>query len=379
MANRIYNLEEVKKEASDFLNIKKDKNKTTYINYRTSINYFLYYLEFISEEDVIGTDNKEKVLEGFQGSLLKGFNYVVNDVENPVKVKPSAVNTHIRRIKTFLNRCLGLTVELAKLNVNKPKYKSLSIEEVELLIKESFNYWYLDKTNFSSEAIEKIEEVRQKNRKYYLTTEEIAELEIDVPELEKFKSNNEIAVRNATLIRFLFNTAFRINEALTLEVANVYEEGTEYYVNIHEKGKAEGVLTEVAISGTTYYMLQDYINIKTVPSDFVFSSIKASDNGKAKAFNRQNFNKAVIELASYIDIKYKGIKLNGKPINISKTVVNNSSHVFRHSKATYLLNEVKEDVVTVKEVLRHSSIDSTLIYLNPKEEAINKVRISNDI
>ena len=369
MANRTYSLEEVKK----------DKNKTTYLNYRTSINYFLYYLENISEESNIGTDNKEKVLEGLQGSLLKGFKYIVNDVEKTVKVKPSGVNTHIRRIKTFLNRCLGLTVELAKLNVTKPKYKSLTKEEVELLITESFYYWFLDKTNFSTEVIEKIEEVKQKKRTYFLTIEEIAELEIEVPELEKYKANNEIAIRNATLIRFLFNTAFRINEALTLEVANVHEEGAEYYVYIHEKGKAEGELTEVAISGTSYYMLMDYINIKSVPSDFVFSSIKASDNGKAKAFNRQNFNKAIIDLASYVDLKYKGTKLNGKPVNISKTVANNSSHVFRHSKATYLLNVKKEDVVTVKEVLRHSSIDSTLIYLNPKEEAINLVRISNDI
>ena len=379
MANRTYSLEEVKKEASDFLNIKKDKNKTTYLNYRTSINYFLYYLENISEESNIGTDNKEKVLEGLQGSLLKGFKYIVNDVEKTVKVKPSGVNTHIRRIKTFLNRCLGLTVELAKLNVTKPKYKSLTKEEVELLITESFYYWFLDKTNFSTEVIEKIEEVKQKKKTYFLTIEEIAELEIEVPELEKYKANNEIAIRNATLIRFLFNTAFRINEALTLEVANVHEEGAEYYVYIHEKGKAEGELTEVAISGTSYYMLMDYINIKSVPSDFVFSSIKASDNGKAKAFNRQNFNKAIIDLASYVDLKYKGTKLNGKPVNISKTVANNSSHVFRHSKATYLLNVKKEDVVTVKEVLRHSSIDSTLIYLNPKEEAINEVRITNDI
>ena len=29
----------------------------------------------------------------------------------------------------------------------------------------------------------------------------------------------------------------------------------------------------------------------------------------------------------------------------------------------------KEDIVTVKEILRHNSIDSTLIYLNPEEEA----------
>ena len=61
------------------------------------------------------------------------------------------------------------------------------------------------------------------------------------------------------------------------------------------------------------------------------------------------------------------------------TVKNNSSHVFRHSKATYLFNVKHEDVVTVKEILRHNNIDSTLIYLNPQEEAINKVRISKDI
>ena len=325
MANRIYNLEEVKKEASDFLKIKKARNETTFYNYRTSINYFIYYLTDIAEVNELGTENKDKLLEGFQGTLLNGFNYKVADNERTVKVKASGVNTHVRRIRTFLNKSLGLTVEVNKLPVNKPKYKSLTKEEIELHLAECSNYW----------------------------------------------SNKEVALRNETLIRFLFNTAFRINEALTLEEANVYNEGSNYFVKIHEKGKASGVLTEIAISEETYNLIKTYVNSKTVPSDFVFSSIKASDNGKAKAFKRQNFNKAIVELAYYTDSKHK--------TNISKTVENNSSHVFRHSKATYLLNTVKEDVVTVKEVLRHSSIDSTLIYLNPKEEAINLVRINNDI
>ena len=35
MANKSYNIEEVKAEASDFLKIKNDRNKTTYLNYRT--------------------------------------------------------------------------------------------------------------------------------------------------------------------------------------------------------------------------------------------------------------------------------------------------------------------------------------------------------
>ena len=333
MENRIYTIEEVKSEASDFLINKKKRNNTTYLNYRTSINYFIYYLTDIAKVNELGAFNKDKILTGFQATLLEGFNYKVAESERKIKIKPAAVNTHVRRIRTFFNKCLGLTVEVDKLKVNKPKYKSLSKEEVELLASECSNKW----------------------------------------------KNEEIAKRNETLIKFLFNTAFRINEALTLKTANVFSEDGSYYVKIHEKGKASGELTEVAISENTYKMLMDYIAIKSVPSDFVFSSIKPSEDGKAKAFNRQNFNKAIISLASFVDNEYNNKKLNDKPVNISKTVENNSSHVFRHSKATYLLNVAKEDVVTVQKVLRHKNIESTLIYLNPEEEAINLVRINNDL
>ena len=49
MKNKEYTLEEVGKEASDFLLRKRQRNETTYKNYRTSINYFLYYLEHIAK------------------------------------------------------------------------------------------------------------------------------------------------------------------------------------------------------------------------------------------------------------------------------------------------------------------------------------------
>ena len=43
MENKNYNLTEVKSEASEFLETKKNKNETTFLNYRTSFNYFIYY------------------------------------------------------------------------------------------------------------------------------------------------------------------------------------------------------------------------------------------------------------------------------------------------------------------------------------------------
>ena len=316
-----YTIEEIEKEATKFLEIKKNKNNTTYINYRSSFNYFIYYIKNIAEIKSISLKNKDIILDGFQGALISGFKY--ND--KTVKLKASGINTHLRRIKTFFNKCLGLKANVQTLKVSKAKYKSLKIEEIELLANECSNKW----------------------------------------------NNIEIATRNETLIRFLFNTAFRINEALNIKTSDIYKDGNLYYVRIHEKGKAIGEYTEIAISEKTYNLLQHYINIKTVPSDYVFSSTKISSNGKAKKFSRENFNKAIRELASYIDLKHD--------TNITKTILNNSSHVFRHSKATYLLNVVKEDVVTVQKILRHSSINSTLIYLNPEEEAINNVRINNDI
>ena len=323
-----YKLTEVKSKASEYLQNKKDRNETTYLNYRTSINYFIYYLEDVAEVTVVNEDNIEHLLDSFQNALLNGFLYSVEDTERTVKVKPSGINTHIRRIKSFLNKCFKLKPEIAKLDVAKPKYKSLPKSHVELLANECSNYF----------------------------------------------SNNEIAVRTETLIRFLFNTAFRIEEALGILTADLYKEDGSYFVKIHEKGKAKGVLTEVAISEKTYNMLMEYIEVKSVPSEFLFSS-----TGRKTKFSRRQFNNNIKDLASYVDLKYKGYKIDNKEVNITKTVENNSSHFLRHSKAVYLLNIEKEDVVTVQKVLRHKNINSTLIYLNPEEEAINKVRISNDI
>ena len=322
MENKEYTLTEIESEVNDFLELKK-LNETTYINYRTSFNYFIYFLTNIAEVKTIGKSNIKKVLEAFQVALLDGFNYKVEDKERTVKIKPSGVNTHIRRIKTFLNKSLGLSVELETVPVNDPEYKSLKVKDIQLLINECSNC---------------------------------------------FKSE-EVALRNATLIRFLFNTAFRINEALSLRTGNLFSEDGSYYVLIQEKGKPKGTLTKVVISEEDYNSLNDYIKVKSVPSDFVFSTTRTSTDGKAKALSRQYFNHDVKKLAYYVDAKHKR--------NISKIVENNSSHVFRHSRATTLLNEDKVDIMKVKKFLRHKSINSTQIYLNPEEEAVNIIRVNN--
>ena len=314
----------IETEAKEFLKIKKSKNETTYKNYKTSLNYFIYYLKDIAKTTEINEINKYKLLEGFQAALYEGFTYTNAGKTRPVKVKANGTNTHIRRIKTFL-KTIGMETKIPNLKVSKPEYKALKPEDIKLLINETNN---------------------------------------------KF-NNKEIAVRTSVLIQFLFNTALRIEEALNIKTTDFYSENNNYFVLIHEKGKAKEEKTRVVISNNTAKLLNDYMDLKKVPSDYIFSSIKSSRNGKAKKLPRETFNKNIRELAAYTDIKHN--------TNITKTIRNNSSHVFRHSKARYLLTEAHEDVITVQKVLRHESINSTLIYLNPEEEAINNVRKANDI
>lgn len=321
MEYKEYKLNKVKQESERFLNAKKNQNENTFINYRASINYFIYYVENVIACDVVSSDNINQILESFKGSLLAGFEYN----NRTVKIKSSGVNTHLRRVKSFLKKCLGLKSDVKYFDEGEPKYKALTVKEIELLINECNNV---------------------------------------------FKSN-EIAVRNAILIRFLFNTALRINEALTLKEENVIADGNEFYIKIHEKGKPKDQLTGVAISEKTYNSLIAYMDLKAVKSDFVFSTTRTSKDGKAKPLARENFNADIRKLANYVDKKHA--------TNISDIISNNSSHVFRHSRAIYLLKECKADVVTVKKILRHKSINSTLIYLNPNDDEIKEVRINNDI
>ena len=314
-----FTLEEVKTESKVFLTVKESKNINTASAYRTSFNYFIYYLEHILQVKTIGTKNIGIVLEGFQGSLLSGFKYNVEGTEKTIKVSGSSTNSHLRRIRTFLNKCLNLTTELEPIQIkNKAKYKALPVNEIQLLINECSNKW----------------------------------------------KKEEIATRNSCLIRFLFNTAFRVSEALSLTVDNLVNDNGFYYVRVHEKGTAKGSLSDpIAISESDYNHLQNYIKIKSTPSNFVFST------RTGKALSRQYFNNDVKALARYVDAEHG--------TNISEVVENNSSHVFRHSKGHALLNEDNINIMKVKKFLRHSSINSTQIYLEASDKEVDEIRSNN--
>lgn len=360
MMTKEYTLDEVRFKAMEFLEDAFDSNETTFKNYRTSVNYFLYLMNCNKHRFAkINDDNKDKALNKFKNCLLNGFVYEVESVDDvlgyseetfkpvnrTVKVNANGVNTHLRRITTFFNQYLHLRIKNFNIcQVDKPKYKSLNIDHVKLLIDECSNCW----------------------------------------------KKNEIATRNATLIRFLFNGALRIREALEVTIDDTnfidYDDETnkatlktdveKYCVVIHQKGRNNKDKT-IAIPKDMAKHIVDYINIKKVPSNYVFSTTRASTDGKAKPLTRPYFNKDVIKLASFVDDRYdtKTSDYN----NISEVVKNNSSHVFRHSRGAYLLKDKQTDIRTVQKVLRHRSLTSTEVYTEPSQKAVDNINTNDYI
>lgn len=360
-----YTLDEIKVGAMEFLEDAKDSNETTFKNYRTSVNYFLYLMNCNKHRfATIDNNNKDKALKKFKNCLLNGFTYEVESVDDvlgytkeletekdfkPVKrnvnINASGVNTHLRRITTFFNQYLHLRIKnFENCQVDKPKYKSLTIDHVKLLIDECSNCW----------------------------------------------KKEEIATRNATLIRLLFNGALRIREALEITINDTnfidYDDETnkatlktdveKYCVKIQQKGRNKKDKT-IAIPKDMAKHIVDYINIKKVPSNYLFSTTRTSQDGKAKPLTRRYFNNEIIKLASFVDDRYD-TKTNDYN-NISEVVKNNSSHVFRHSRGAYLLKDKQTDIRTVQRVLRHASLTSTEIYTEPSQKAVDNINTNDYI
>ena len=369
-----YTLENIRIGARDFLEDNKDSNETTFKNYRTSINYFLYLMDCNKHRfATIDNDNKYDALNKFKNCLSNGFTYEVESVDDvlgytektfkpvkrTVKVNANGVNTHLRRITTFFNQCLHLKIksnEFKKCQVDKPKIKALKIDHVKLLIDECSNCW----------------------------------------------KKKEIATRNATLIELLFSNALRIREALEITINDTnfidYNDETnkatlktnigEYCITIHQKGR-KNKDKSIKIAKPVAEHIINYINIKKVPSDYIFSTTRASTNGKAKALSREWFNKDMNKLASFVDSNHdthvprideetynEDVDAYYDYKNICAVVKNNSSHFLRHSRAIYNLKILGMDIRTLQKFLRHSEISSTMIYTDSSDKEVDNINIT---
>ena len=164
-----------------------------------------------------------------------------------------------------------------------------------------------------------------------------------------FDKTTPLGQRNALILEMLYATGIRVGELVNIKLEDI----NLYYRNIKINGK--GSKERMVIYGS---YCEDILNLYV-------------NDGRKKLLKTNN---------NYLFLNKNGGKLSSRFIRkILEEVVKKcaidyhiSPHTLRHTFATDMLN-AGADLITVKELLGHSSINTTGIYTHITNEQLKKV------
>jgi integrase/recombinase XerD len=152
-------------------------------------------------------------------------------------------------------------------------------------------------------------------------------------------------IKHKTILTLIYSAGLRVGEAINLKVQDIDSKRMQIRIRQAKGAKDRyGVLSDVLLTLLrTYYSLYH-------PTDFLFPS-QMSEQISAESV-QSIFRKAC------------------KKCNLNKTV---STHVLRHSFATHLM-EQGVSLPIIQQLLGHSSLRTTSIYLHVQQYTIDKVK-----
>lgn len=230
---------------------------------------------------------------------------------------------------------------------------STSIDNYLLRIQSFYSY-----LNFNVK-IKKLNSYKTSTYKY-LTIDEIKQLLKSIP---LATNNSEIIMRDKAIICLLFTAGLRINELINLKQSDYIKYDDETFIFVTGKGRATDEKENIALANITSSYIEHYLETKMLTNnsnnDYLFTS------NHNKQLSRQAINKNLKKYAKKCDELYN--------TNIYNRC---SSHCFRHSLARYLLVNQQLPISQVKDILRHSNIETTAKYLTNSYDEIKKIRQS---
>ena len=163
------------------------------------------------------------------------------------------------------------------------------------------------------------------------------------------KYDTAINQRNSVIIELLYATGIRVSELVNIKLSDI--DLNERVIKILGKGSKERLVifnnhTKKAID---IYLNDGYHIFNKVNSGYLI--LNKDGNKLSERYVRNIINKLVINAG--LDIKI-------------------SPHTFRHTFATDMLED-GSDLMTVKELLGHESLNTTSIYTHVTNEQIRKV------
>ena len=199
-------------------------------------------------------------------------------------------------------------------------------------------------------AIIKIPVKKGKNKPRSVFSREEVKILLDLPD-----ETYETGLRDKVLLSFMYATGARAQETCDFTVADLRVNDRTASVTLVGKGSK---IRQVGISLSLAKTVQNYIkhrNIEQFPRRHVFSS--------------QTHEQKTISCVEEIYKKYVNIaKEKHQDMFLDE---NYSPHSMRHSTACHLL-EAGVDIVTIKNILRHVSVQTTQIYAEMSQDSVDR-------
>jgi len=165
--------------------------------------------------------------------------------------------------------------------------------------------------------------------------------------VKKYITNELEGFRDQAILELFYSTGLRLSELLGLNICDINEE--KQSVKVLGKGNKERIVMigKVALNSINCYLNKQGKSLRSNFDDPLFVNNKGDRLSKRTLQTR---------IKRYLD----------------ETTKNGSVHTLRHTFATHLM-ERGADILTVKELLGHTSLSTTQIYTQLNPEIIKKV------
>ena len=299
--------------------------------------------------------------DSFAQEIGRFFQYFVNELKLTNKSKYTIISYNTT-IKSFIEFIRQYEKELSFNNFKKIdimnflEYKNMVLEkqsELEMSSKKLYITHLKTFFTFINENLDtdiKLSTIFKINIKIPKRTPKGVENK-DVKLLEEYirnlKLDNFLNIRASLILKILLYSGARRGELEALRTDNFIEDNELYVIHTIGKGDKERTLympKEYIEKELLYYKIN---NIKFIAST---KSTKIMDGSQIYRFLNNTYKK--------IGIKYSG------------------AHILRHTFAKSMIAK-NVNIVTVKELLGHSSIQTTMIYTNPNQREVQKAYLES--
>lgn len=278
------------------------------------IEQFLQYLKVIKK-------HSNNTITNYQVDLMDFYNFTEGKI---LEINKDTINKYL-------------------MNLYQKNYHKTSISR-RLSSLRSF-YDYLEKNKIVKKNYFKLIKNPKKEHSLpkYVSEEDVEKI-LSTPD-----TRNVYGKRNLLIIQMLYSTGVRVSELVNIKINDI--DIKERTIRILGKGNKERI---VVFGNYTQKALKDYLNngrwkLEKGKSEYLFLN---KDGKRLSArYIRKILNDSII----------KG--------NTSKHI---SPHMLRHTFATELLNN-GADLVSVKDMLGHSSLNTTSIYTHVTDEKIKEI------